>query len=229
MTRMKKVLVTAATLVLGGLAVSVALRQAAQFLDPVMTCGEWTKLIGQYNNKQGWERFFIAIQNGTPVPKAVEDGDNDRLLGDCSGGKCVFDPDPCNENATFEYEYELSPLVNGWRLAEVFGPRYLVGGWKKAADVTPGMRFYWSHSTAWQECRNHFSKADCFELFKPFVQFIFDDSTRCENGRWYGPGKGGTEACPTGTIVRLMPKLTYRGAGSEFVDSNKVWEQADLD
>ena len=118
MKRLKRILAAAAGLVVtGGLALGVALQQA-NLADPdPMTCAEWKQAIERVGSGD-WGTMFVAVEQGYTLPTAVESPN--RVLGECAGGECVIEPQGCP--VPFTYEYRVSSLVNGWRLAEVRAP-----------------------------------------------------------------------------------------------------------
>lgn len=249
MTRLRAVLAAAAALVLGGTALSVALRQAGQAEG--LTCAEWCTRTAQYNAPDERHTFYIAFPSGTNVPEAHAD----RILGACSGGTCTVEPASC-EQCAVSYPYELSPAVQGYRLAEIHAPPYIARGWKLWAQDTAGVRWYGSHAEVRAACLAHFTGAQCRDLLRGDERcWRLADGTRDVYG-WAGDpatwqvvgtepyfrccrygllaceptvsGLNGT-ACPYAQAIGPMDCVSYRGPQGAELDAQHIWTDEELD
>ena len=235
MTKLKALLSTAAALILTGLGVGVAINQAGVTHD--VTTEQWCSKIQQVNDVQRKERFFIAIQQGATIPKAA----GDRVLGDCAAGVCTIAPEAAPDCA-YTYTYDLGPLVNGWRIAEVWAHPYVAKGWLLAADAQADLRWYASLGQVVGECLEHFTASEC--------KTLLDVDGRCwvwdtdplppdEDDRHFAPGDrcrygghmGADEPCAYNYPgeMKASPCTVYRGAGSEDIDSAREFTPEEMD
>jgi hypothetical protein len=225
MTKFRAAIAAAAALIIaGGITVGQALYQAGQ--SEGLTCAEWNARAKEFNNKQTKRHFYVAIQNGTPIPKAF----GNKVLGDCAAGVCTVQPNGCDLAITCEYD--ISPLVSGWRLAEVWAHPYFATGWYKAAGGTPGLRWYKSMRDVVAACRAHFTGAQCLQLLQADSKcWLLNDGHVCRYGLEYGPGIGGADAdgipvyCRYADVLSPLPCTVYNGAGSELSEANEEWPE----
>lgn len=222
MSTFKQVLVTAAGLVVASaLALTVALQQAGQ--SHGMTCEEWRVAVERASDEGKWERFFVAVQDGTDIPEAH----GTRVLGDCSAGTCTILPQGCDD--AFTYDYDASPLVAGWRVVEMHTHPYFAGGWKPWAAATAGARWYGSLGQVVTACQANFTGSQCLDLLQADDKcWLLDDGQICRYNKLYGPGVGGTEVCPYANVLARLPCRVLRGAGTEISDVAKEFTDADL-
>jgi len=243
MSKLQRVLSAAAVLLLaGGISVGIALRDAGIAED--MTCKQWCASTEKHADPTTHETFFIAISDGTPIPKAWPEGDDGRVLGDCSGGTCDLTPTGCAK-CPVVYTYHASSLVAGYRLYEVRAPIYIAGGWRLWANDTPGVHWWQSFGQVIDACTANLTGSQCLNILESdercWMLSTVDDcptgvgaETRpvtrfCRYGRVFGCGMGGTLACPYGQAVAVMPCGVDRGAGSETIDTERVFEPAEFD
>ena len=233
----KALLSAAATLVLVGTAVGVALD--TEMATQEVTCPDWCSKVAEYGDVQDKRWIFLGVAGGVDVAdyEAVEDGDHDRLLGVCAGGTCTIEPSGCG--CAYTYTYTKSPLVAGWRVVMIFAHKYILGGWKKAVVGDPDLKFLADSdnpapfSGLWSKCRVHFSKVECTDLLARHVQFLMDDGTMCmgssSSDLWhYGSGHN---ACPTTgiSVIGTRPKTIYGRKTTEVQLAAEVWTAAELD
>ncbi len=241
MTKLKAVLATAAALVLGGLGVYQAMTESGQTHE--MGIGEGCKRIAHISDVQKQKTWFLAIPNGTEIPKAWPDAPDGRVLGNCADGVCQFGPSADHE-CNYYYTYKSSPLVNGYRMFEVRSHKYIAAGWRAWAKSTDaeafGDRVYWwaSFSSPLKGCINspNMTNSQCLNILELDKRCLFlPDGRACRHGRLLGEDS----ACPYVQIVNyiedpgsylawddpaLYPCTVYRGAGSERQDAFKDWE-----
>lgn len=222
MTRLRALLLAAAALVAGGLGIGVALNQSAQQLDPPMSAAEWcTAAARRANDIQRKEHFFVAVAQGAAIPK--ESGG--RLLGDCADGTCTVAPDAAPQCAV-TYNYECGPLVNGWRVCEIFSHPYFAKGWANEAQTNADFRWYGSLRDVVTACRAHFTGAECLTLLDADRKcWLLQDGSVCR----YGHHLGTEDPCPYAQVQGRMPCTVYRGAGSEMGDATREWSEEEFD
>jgi len=214
MTRLKTKLSLAAIAILAGAAVTTAIVEQYTDVD------EWVEDTRRHRDTQSWRTFYIAVQDGTTIPKAyaVPEGEA-YVLGDCAAKQCCL--------ADFCYDYQASALIGGWRLYEVFAPTYIVRGWKEWADGTAGGKFFWGHKQVVDTCKTYFTGAQCIELLRGDTRcWRLSTGGCCRYGsRGCEPTVSGLngEACPYGLVVASLPCSTNRGAGSAMGDSKTTW------
>ena len=229
MTKLRAVLAAAASLVIGGLSIGIALNQAGQ--SEGMTTAEWCAAIDKISDAQKLERFFVAIQDGATIPKAWPDTDSGRLLGDCAGGTCTIAPAASPECA-YTYQYDCGPLRQGWRVCEVRAHPYIAKGWLLAANANPDLRWYGSLGQVVTECLVHFSGPDCLALLQADDKcWLLDDGGVCRYGSLLGSAEPDESAtpCPYARVKARLPCVVNRGAGSEMTDAERVFEPEEMD
>jgi hypothetical protein len=189
--RLRSVLAAAAALVVGGSGLAVALRDAGQSLSPPMTCAEWARRTTEAVASEPPLEWFVALVDGFVPTTAV----GDRILGACSNGACVAEPQGCPAPVT--YTYQRSAAALGWRLYRVRGPRYFAVAWRALATAQPSnARFYSGIKEVAAACVAQFTAAQCrtfLNEINPCWKRV--DGSFCRNGRIYGPGQGGKNAC----------------------------------
>lgn len=227
LAKLKRVLRTAAALVLGGAAVTAALITAGQQED--MSLSEWCAATRAYRDPSTYETFFLAFPVGTEIPQAWPQDTAGRLLGVCSSGTCTIDPGRC----AVEYSYHLAPAAAGYRLAEVHAPPYIAGGWRRWALDTAGVHWWDSFAQVVDACRANFTGAECLQLLEADGRcWLLDDGTCCRYGkRGCAPSDSGLNggACPYAQVVAPMPCTVSRGAGAELVDATKDWSESEYE
>lgn len=192
MIRLRLVLAAAATLFNGGgITLPVALRDAGLNAAPAMSCAEWAQRTTDVSNSEPPIEWFVAVINGFAPPPVA----GAHVIGDCVAGTCTLQPQGCAASAT--YTYQQSPLVSGWRLFRVRGPRYFAVGWRAlAAAQSASVHFYEGWGQVATDCLAHFVAADCRTLADGAgVCWKRAGGLFCRGGLLYGPGQGGSSAC----------------------------------
>lgn len=186
---MKRLLAIGATLaavaaaVIAGSTLPEAMRQE-------MTCDEWAEMRKAATSQEPLD-FFVAFTSGHRPPAAV----GDFVLGDCDATGCTLGPAGCDEPLT--YPARLGAAASGWRVARVTAPPYFARGWKAlAASDSANVRFFSGWAEVRTACLSHFTGADCRTLLGgTSACWRRADGQLCREGRLYGPGVGGTQAC----------------------------------
>jgi len=223
MSKLRAVLATAATLILGGLGIGIALNQAGVTHD--MSAKEWCQAIDRVSDVQKQERFFVAYQPGNPIPQAWPEGESGRVLGACSGGTCTIAPE-ARPHCAYEYTYDCGPNVDGWRLCEVHAHPYVAKGWKLAAEDNAWLKWFGGLSEVIAKCQAHTTNAKCLTLLDVDNRcWLLNDGSVCRHGTQLGTG----DPCPYGSVTAQMPCTVYRGAGSELHDATRVWTDEEMD
>lgn len=255
MTKLRKVLATAAALILGGgYTVYQAIQEAGTTHE--MSMSEWCANVAHRSNTQLIETWHLAIPNGTSIPQAWPDEPDGRVLGVCNAGTCEFGASQGHE-CNYTYTYSASTLVNGYRLYTIRSHPYIAGGWRAWAKVTDsepfGSRVYWwgdSLSDPMVACIRSPDMTDsqCLALLEMDTKCVFlPDGSACRYGTQLGTG----DACPYAEIVTyvtnclgeptdppwcasyqmpaIYPCTVYRGAGSERTDAARVWTDEEMD
>ena len=227
MTRLKQVLTAAAALIVGGLGVTVALQQAALDMHPNYTRTEWNLDTSKHRDEQTWATFFLAIPNDVEIPKAWPATPDGVVLGDCLNGQCCIDG--------LCYRYNRGPLVNGYRLHEIYAPPYFANGWRKWALDTPTVKWMWSFGQVVDLCRAspEFTDVQCLNLLEGDKRcWRLNTGGCCRYGlRGCEPTASGLngEACPYALVTGPMPCVTNRGAGSAMADAVREWTVEEMD
>lgn len=221
MTRLRAILAAAALLVVGGVAIPLALQQAGDSASPPMKCSEWSQLLDSVSEQQQWETFFVgATSANLPPPKAY----GNYILGDCAAGMCTVSHATCP--GSLSYSYQLSPLVNGKRVARFLAPLIFAKGWYAWATHTAGVRFMRSFKEAASECLSLETAANCRSLLSGVSDcWLRADGQLCRYGRLFGPGMGGTTTCAVQAGDQPYPCETMRSAEEEGA---RVWTDAEL-
>ncbi len=199
--RLKRILQAAAGLT-ASLGLAAAILTANQQDAEPLTCPEWEAALASLGDEQ--VEFFLAasttyIQAGVPTVSAT------RVLGTCAQGECVI-PTPCGTE--YRYPFDLSPAVNGWRLARAYAHPYIAGGWQElATTVGPSSLRYWSvRSAVVTTCTGLMTLANCRTLLAGVDDcWLRSDGQQCRAGRLYGPGLGGVN--PDGTAATCSPQV----------------------
>jgi hypothetical protein len=203
--RIKRILQAAAVLVAGGAALAAAIITANQQDQQPLSCAEWSVALSSMGDQQ--VEFFLAasttyVQAGVPTVSAT------RVLGQCSGGECVI-PTPCGD---YRYPFDISPAVNGWRLARVYAHPYIAGGWSELATaVGPSSLRYWSvRSSVVAACLGLLTQLQCRSLFQGLDDcWLRTDGQQCRGGRLYGPGLGGVNADGSAATCSVQASDTW--------------------
>lgn len=223
MTKIKAMLAAAASLVIGGLAIGIALNQAGQQLG--VSAQEWCSAVATAGDVQKREHFLLAYQPGNPIPEAWPDGPDGRILGECSGGTCTIAPAALPDCA-YTYQYDCGPQVVGWRVCDVWAHPYVAKGWKLAAADLAYLRWFGSFAEASSTCLANFTGQQCLQLFDADRKcWLLGDGRVCRFGKLLTDGT----ACPYGQVAAQMPCTVYRGAGSELDDAQRVWTDEEMD
>jgi len=233
MSTLQRVLSGAAVLIVaGGISVGIALRDAG--IAEGMACKQWCASTAKHADPQSHETFFIAITDGTTIPKAWPEGEGGRVLGDCGGGTCDLTPTGC-ARCPVEYTYNASPLVAGYRLYEVRAPIYIAGGWRLWANDTAGVHWWKSFGQVIDACKANLTPAQCLNILQGDARCWKLDGWAdgrgdfCRYGRLYGPGMGGALPCPYARVEAVLPCEVDEGAGSEVDDAERVFDAAEFD
>lgn len=225
MTRLKALLIAAATLVGGGALLTVALQQSAENLSPPMSCKEWAHQVFRWSDPDRAFVYFVAAQTGVNPPAAF----GNRVLGDCSAGQCTVSRQDCS--VSYSYNYEIILNVDGWRLGRITAIPYIAGGHKAWADATPGAKWLGSFGEVVGNCLEIRSAAECDSFLAPTSDcWLLSNGNLCRYEKEYGPGLGGTQACsaaPSGGDTPI-DCADRHGAGSAVSDSNLVWRDSEL-
>lgn len=228
MSKLRRVLAAAATLVVGsGLTIGLALNQAGQAEG--MSAKEWCAAIQRVNDIQKQDRFFVALQPGNPVPDAWPEGESGRVLGDCAGGTCTIAPN-APQDCAYTYTYQwIGPVVDGWRVAEVFAHPYVAAGWKLAAADLAYLKWFDSTGALITACQAHTTNAKCAQLLDLDAHnWVLDDDTICRRGIVQGTESTPCPYLATGIKCKLPP-VVYRGAMSWRADCDKQWTDQEMD
>lgn len=189
MTRLRALLVAAAALVAGGTALTLALRNAGLSLVPPMTCSEWSRLVTEAQQLPPSD-WFMAGASGYSPPTTI----SDRVLGECAAGKCVVAPQGCE--ASYSYDFDRSPAVNGWFLYHFRGPLYFAEGWRQLATAVPASaKFFEGWKDVWAKCTALATVARCLQMLDGAgACWKRAGGFYCRKGLLYGPGLGGVNA-----------------------------------
>lgn len=124
------------------------------------------------------------------------------------------------------YDYDCGPLVNGWRVCELYAHPYFAKGWRNEAAANVDFRWFGSLGDVVDECRAHFTGAQCLDLLQADRRcWLLDDGRVCR----FGSVLGEDAACPYATVLARLPCVVYRGAGSEMQDVQRVWTDEEMD
>lgn len=224
MTKLKALLTAAALLVAAGTAIPLALNQAGADLG--VTPQQWCEKAQQANDIQKRERFFVGVADGATIPR--ESGG--RLLGICGSGLCTIIPGVA-EHCPITYDYDCGPLVNGWRICEVWAHPYFAKGWRNEASSNPDFRWYRSLGQVVTDCLAHFTGTQCLQLLQADDKcWLLDTGGVCRFGSLLGSGdETGPDPCPYARVQARMPCTVWRGAGSEMTDAVREFEAEEFD
>jgi len=235
MTKLKAAMTAAAIAFLGGgITIYQAFQQGAVSVD--YTEQEWCRDAKKLNDVQRQEHFFVAIQTGATLPKAVVwNGTGTILQSDCTAGECFIAPTAGHE-CRYKYRYAVGPAVDGWRVADVWAHPRAAQGWKQVAAQQGDLKWFGGIGPAITACLAHTTPAKC--------KLLLDVDSRCwvwdtDAGEAFVPGDrcrhgnhmGVDEACTYNYPgqIRGAPCTVWRGAGSEDSDSAKEWTDEEMD
>jgi len=220
LTKIKRMLAVAAALVAGGVAVSVALRQAGD--QEGVTRPEWCAATEKLSEAQEQFSFYAALPDGVTPPA--------DKIGECADGICTLRAQGVPD-CSISYAYTRGPAVSGWRVWEVRTHPWIANYLRRWVLEGNG-RWYESKGQVVQACLAHFTGVQCLQLLGGANQgcWVLDTGDYCRDGyvqRNSGPGDGALVACPAARIIGPVDCTTSKGAGGEARDFQVAFSQED--
>lgn len=241
MTKLKTVLKAAAIAFVaagGTLTAYDAIKDAALLHE--YSVGECVRDFRKLEHMGNQDHFLVLYQTGEDLPDGITWDDTGMMLKcACADNVCHLAPSQTSV-CRYEYTYSPRPIVDGWRVLDVFAHRKIGLGWKKAAEQTAGLKWLGGFGEARAKCLAHTTAAKCKELFDvdnhnyvwgtcdPDEGLIENDPPdKCILGNHVPSG----EPCAYNYDNTMFeyPTMSYRGASDWRVSACRTWTDAEMD